>query len=73
MNAHCRPSLAVFVQSAHAQYPRVSKAIAKGDSLEKASFVAPNEPGKQVHVILEVTDNGTPALVGYQRVICTIK
>ena len=43
------------------------------DSLDKASFVAPNEPGKQVHIILEVTDNGTPPLVGYQRVICNIR
>jgi hypothetical protein len=42
-------------------------------SLDQASFVAPNEPGKQVHIILEVTDNGRPALTGYQRVICNIK
>ena len=50
--------------------PRV---IANSDSPDKASFVAPNEPGKQVHIILEVTDNGTPELTGYQRVICHIK
>ncbi len=47
--------------------------IAKSDSLAKASFVVPNEPGKQVHIILEVTDHGTPSLVGYQRVIGNIK
>ncbi|MEO8352894.1 MAG: hypothetical protein ABI680_14270 [Chthoniobacteraceae bacterium] len=47
--------------------------IANPDSLDQASFVAPNEPGKQVHIILEVTDNGTPPLVGYQRIICDIK
>jgi hypothetical protein len=47
--------------------------IANRGSLDKASFVAPNEPGKQVHIILEVTDNGRPALTGYQRVICNIK
>lgn len=47
--------------------------IAHSDSLDKASFVVPNEPGKQIHLILEVTDNGTPPLVGYQRVICNIK
>lgn len=40
---------------------------------QQASFVVPNEPGKQVHIILEVTDNGEPPLVGYQRVICNIK
>jgi Cellulose-binding Sde182, nucleoside hydrolase-like domain/Cellulose-binding protein Sde0182, C-terminal domain len=47
--------------------------IANSESLDKASFVVPNEPGKQVHIILEVTDDGTPALVGYQRIICNIK
>ena len=48
-------------------------AIANAGSLDKASFVAPDEPGKQVHIILEVTDNGTPPLVGYQHVVCRIK
>ena len=47
--------------------------IANSDSLEKASFVVPNEPGKQVHIILEVTDNGTPPLVRYQRIVFDIK
>lgn len=36
-----------------------------------ASFVMPDEPGKKLHVILEVTDNGTPALSSYQRIIVT--
>jgi hypothetical protein len=39
----------------------------------KASFGVPNEPGRQVHIILEVTDNGTPPLTHYQRVFCNIK
>ena len=39
---------------------------------QKASFVAPNETGIRVYIILEVTDNGAPPLVNYQRVICTI-
>ncbi|MFE5663163.1 nucleoside hydrolase-like domain-containing protein [Streptomyces niveus] len=38
----------------------------------KASFVVPNEPGKQIQVIAEVKDNGTPALTSYQRYIFTI-
>ncbi|MEU6602187.1 DUF1593 domain-containing protein [Streptomyces flaveolus] len=38
----------------------------------KASFVVPNEPGKQIQVIAEVTDDGTPALTSYQRYIFTI-
>jgi hypothetical protein len=47
--------------------------IANSDSPDNASFVAPNEPGKQVHIILEVTDNGTPPLTRYQRIICNIQ
>lgn len=42
------------------------------DSLNRASFTVPNEPGKQIHMILEVTDDGTPPLVGYQRIVCNI-
>ena len=48
-------------------------AIANSDSLHKASFVVPNEPGNQIQIILEVTDNGMPALTRYQRVIFTVK
>ena len=47
--------------------------IANDDSWDDVSFVAPNERGKQVHIILEVTDNGTPPLVRYQRIICDIR
>lgn len=35
-------------------------------------FTIPNEKGRSVHVILEVTDNGKPALTRYQRVIVTV-
>lgn len=48
-------------------------AIANADSQTNASFVVPNEPGKQVHIILEVADNGTPSLSHYQRVIVDIR
>jgi hypothetical protein len=34
--------------------------------------VVPDEPGKQVHIILEVTDDGDPPLKGYQRIIFNI-
>ena len=40
---------------------------------QEASFVVPNEPGKQIHIILEVTDHGTPPLVRYQRIVCNIE
>lgn len=38
-----------------------------------ASFTVPSEPGKEVHIILEVTDNGSPPLTNYQRVIVSIQ
>ena len=59
-------------QYTDADSAKATVTITNPDSLDKASFVAPNEPGKQVHIILEVTDNGTPALVGYQRIIFDI-
>jgi hypothetical protein len=46
--------------------------ISNNTSKDKASLVVPNEVGKQLHVILEVTDNGTPQLKGYQRIILNI-
>lgn len=46
--------------------------IERSESLEHASFIVPNEPGKQVQIILEVTDDGTPPLVSYQRLIFSI-
>jgi hypothetical protein len=60
-------------QYADADSAAATVAITNADSLDQASFVAPNEPGKQVHIILEVTDNGTPPLISYQRIVCTIK
>ena len=50
-----------------------SRAAITHASAQQASFVVPNEPGKQVHIILEVTDKGTPPLVRYERVICDIR
>lgn len=48
-------------------------AIANSDSADQAGFVAPNEPGKRVYLVLEVTDDGAPPLVGYQRLIFNIR
>jgi hypothetical protein len=30
-------------------------------------------PGQTIHVVLEATDNGSPSLVAYQRVVITVK
>lgn len=45
----------------------------KADSAQ-TSFAAPNVPSPQtLHVILTVTDDGSPALTRYQRVIVTVQ
>jgi hypothetical protein len=46
--------------------------ISNDTSRDNASFTVPNEPGKTVHIILEVKDDGTPALVRYARIVVTI-
>ena len=60
-------------QYSEADSAKATVKITSSDSANEASFVVPDEPGKQVHIILEVTDDGTPPLVGYQRVLCNIK
>ncbi|GAA4462298.1 DUF1593 domain-containing protein [Novipirellula rosea] len=47
--------------------------IKDGDSANNASFIVPNESGNEVHIIVEVTDSGTPPLVRYQRIVCQIE
>jgi hypothetical protein len=43
------------------------------DMLSTSMQVPPQAlPGQTIHLILEVTDNGTPALSSYQRVIVTV-
>lgn len=46
--------------------------ISNDTSMSGASFTVPNEPGKTIHIILEVKDNGSPNLKAYQRIIYTI-
>lgn len=43
-----------------------------GATSQDASFVAPDVNGEDVHIVLEVQDNGTPPLKRYRRVIVTI-
>jgi hypothetical protein len=35
-------------------------------------FKVPSEPGKTIHIILELRDDGTPNLLSYRRVVVTI-
>jgi len=46
--------------------------ITNTTSKTRAGFVVPDEPGKTIHVVLEVTDNGSPPLTRYQRIVYTI-
>ena len=43
-------------QYADADSATSTVSIANRDSIDNASFVAPDEPGKQVHIILKVTE-----------------
>lgn len=49
------------------------KISVKEPSSGKTSFIIPDDskPGDAIHLILEVTDAGTPALTRYQRVVVT--
>ena len=46
--------------------------IENADSKTDATFTVPDEPGRNLHVILEVTDQGEPPLTRYQRLIFSI-
>jgi hypothetical protein len=46
--------------------------ISNANSMTGAGFTVPNESGKDVHIILEVTDTGTPPLTRYQRIVFNI-
>ena len=41
-------------------------------SLQRAEIIVPDNPGKQLHLILELTDNGIPNLKSYKRIILNI-
>ncbi|MEV8349272.1 nucleoside hydrolase-like domain-containing protein [Streptomyces niveus] len=44
----------------------------KGVGTARLAIPADARPGQTIHLILEATDNGTPALTSYQRVVVTI-
>jgi hypothetical protein len=44
-----------------------------GAASSDATFIVPNEPGKTVHIIAEVTDKGAPPLTRYQRIVFSIQ
>lgn len=46
--------------------------ISHSTSRDSASFIVPDEFGKEIHIILTVTDNGSPDLEAYTRLIFKI-
>jgi len=48
-------------------------AISNPASTDNASLIVPLEPGKTIHIILEVSDDGTPPLKQWQRMILAIQ
>jgi hypothetical protein len=46
--------------------------IARPTAGDGATFVVADEPGKTIHVILEVTDDGDPPLTRYQRIVFSV-
>jgi hypothetical protein len=48
-------------------------AIENSDAKAGATFTVPKEPGKHVHIVLEVKDDGIPALTRYRRIVMQIQ
>ena len=44
----------------------------RGKDTMNVSFLAPNEPGKTLHMILELRDDGKPNLPAYRRVVVAV-
>ncbi len=49
--------------------------LVNDETSEEASVVIPDEatPGQTIHIILQATDSGTPALTRYKRVVVRVK
>ena len=54
-------------------YP--NKVVISNPNPAQAEVLIPNDAmgGQTIHLILEATDNGTPSLTSYQRIIITVK
>ena len=49
-----------------------NKVAIKHADEKRAEIIVADNPGKQLHLILELTDNGTPNLKSYKRVILNV-
>jgi len=45
----------------------------RGSDTEQVSLIVPSQPGKKLHMILELKDSGKPNLFSYRRVVIEIK
>jgi hypothetical protein len=53
-------------------YPGEVDIDTPGASATKLHIPADAAPGQTIHLMLEATDSGTPALTRYQRIIVTV-
>ena len=56
----------------YAEAGTCSRIDIRGKDTKNVSFLVPNEPGKTLHMILELRDNGKPNLLSYRRIVVTI-
>lgn len=49
-----------------------TKVAMKHADEKRVEIIVPDNPGKQLHLILELTDNGIPNLKSYKRIILNI-
>ncbi len=43
------------------------------ETSDNAYFVVPDKAENDIHIILEVTDDGTPALIRYKRLVFKVE
>ncbi|WP_461025363.1 PKD domain-containing protein, partial [Streptomyces heilongjiangensis] len=55
------------------QYPSAAGIALTGGNSANVRFTAPRTPGARIEVVLEVTDNGSPSLTSYRRVVVTVR
>jgi hypothetical protein len=54
------------------QYPTTAGLTITNSTSQQASLTVPNARGSQIDIVLEVTDNGSPGLTSYRRLIINV-
>lgn len=55
------------------QYPTMADLAINHSTSEQAEFTVPDVPGRQIDIVLEVTDNGSPNLTSYRRIVVDVR